>query len=134
MTRLNSVLALAAGLALAPTAAAMDSQTCKQFVSGSWTSKPGDGGKPMVTTYEPGGTYSQGPQADAANAPNDPVESGSWDARDGKSDKSCLLVLTPTGEKPAEFEITIIDDNTIADPAGAQSTRFEGTMEEHTAP
>lgn len=106
-------------------------QDCKQMVSGTWTSKPGDGQKAVSVTYQPDGVYRQG---DAGGASGEPEETGSWIAQAGDAADACDLTLTPKGGEPRSFTLRMVDSNTAEASDGTVSTRTEGSMEEHTTP
>lgn len=112
-------------------AAEPNSQDCKQFMSGTWTSKPGDDGKAISVTYDVGGVYRQ--DSGAANDQT-AAETGSWDAQPTTPPGGCDLNLTPTGGKPRIFTLKIVDNNTVEAEDGTVSTRTEGSMEQHSAP
>lgn len=127
MALLPITFALLAGVASAATETAAD-QDCKQMISGTWTSKPGDGGAAASVTYQPDGVYRQDP------GPDGTVETGAWLAQNAATAGDCDLTLTPKGGEERTFTLTIVDSNTVKAKDGTVSTRTEGTMEPHTSP
>lgn len=133
----NLTMALSVAAALAPAMAqdadsdAMQAQDCKQMISGTWTSKPGDDGQAVSVTYQPDGVYRQDGGSDD---PGDVAETGSWIAQSANSKGACDLTLTPNGGEPRTFTLTMIDHNTVKAEDGTISTRTDGTMEDHTSP
>ena len=129
--RIVSLAFAVAFVAVPASAAEPNDQDCKQLISGTWTTKPGDGGKAVSVTYQPDGVYRQdGGSSDAGHV----EETGAWFAETAAGTGACNLTLTPTGGEPRSFSLTMVDHNTVKAEDGTISTRTEGTMEGHTSP
>jgi hypothetical protein len=129
--RFASIALSVAALFAVPASAAFDAEKCQDFITGTWSAKPGDGAAASQTTYSPDGTYRQGADTAAAGEGQDTVESGSWTALKAASGKGCDLSLTPTGGTQRAFQLTVMDDDTVKADDGTVFTRVaeEDTQE-----
>jgi len=121
-------LFIAAALAVAFTApaSAFDNASCKTFLTGSWTLETErDGAKiKAASTYKEDGTFTQTMNVTMATGPaQDMSRTGTWDAAPGSKADTCSAMLSPAGEEPSTIELTVVDENTVANPDGLASHR-----------
>ena len=121
--------AVLAGCLVLP-AAAFDNASCRTFLTGSWATEAQQQVNGRTATikarssYAVDGSFFQTMHAEIEGMPpQDLKREGSWDAGPGAAPDACRVTLTPKGEDAHTIELTVVDENTVANPEGIASRR-----------